>query len=257
MNNELTFRPAEMKDFEKLTQFGVPLIKEEYSLVVEKGYGQFYFAQLGEKVVGLIEVMYKCFDDKVEENILQPKLRQLKELGKSYTHDDIKFIEGEQMYISWIAVLPEYQNQHIGSRICRYIIKKIPSELEKTSVVRINNLPSIRLLMREFGMSIIGIKPINQKIIGSRETNFITSSLVPPILDPSLIKTRRIFYKGSEISMEKEFLVPVSNGEEEDLEGIPEFKETLKEIFELKFKIRGLFKAEELKIKGDKSYFYC
>jgi hypothetical protein len=165
------------------------------------------------------------------------------------------FIEGKQVYISWIAVLPEYQKKKIGGEICSFLMRKTPKHLEKLALVRINNLPSIRILMKELRMGTAKLQKIDKSIIGSKETNFVMTSHIPPLLDSEKIQSLPLIQREDMIREHREILIPISDGEEEDLND--NSRSLFANLFRLGFAIKGLYRSDELGLRLDKSCFYC
>lgn len=257
-------RKATTKDYDLIDEigdksFGSHSIREEIRLILEKGFGDIFLCYEKDKPVAYLALLYKEFDEKVE-SVLQPLISSAKEKGESIFHDDVRFDENKYVYLHLLGVMKGSQGKGIATKLVRYIKGTLEEEhpnKQLKTCIRINNLPSIKVCMKELGFCMVGMKPNNWDMHGSVETNFngVTNDNLKPVL--SLENTSKIKYKVYDERMPstERFLLPVSYGDEEDLKD-GKIKTKVERIFKEGYVIIGLFKASEFDLDGD-SYFYC
>jgi GNAT superfamily N-acetyltransferase len=231
--------------------FGVHIIPEESELIIEKGYGDIYIAYEDELPIAYLAVLYKEYD-KDTEDYLQPIIKDRKDNGEKVMHDDVLFDSNQYVYFHLLGVISEYQSKGIGQELLRYVkaqvLAKFPEKKLK-ACIRINNLPSIAVCMKELGMYMESIKENNWDIFGSIETNFnaIGSKGNKPVFKN--VVEDMVVNLGDDIPDYEQFLIPVENGEEDMLiDG--KLKEMLIDVFKEGYVIKGLVR------EGGKSYFY-
>lgn len=256
---------ATSRDYEKLQEienksFGVHIIEKEFDLIVNQGFGEIFFAHDGKNIVGYIAILFREYSQEVED-ILQPLLQKAKTSGEKVMHDDVHFDSDNFIYFHLVGVDPSEHNKGIGKELTRFMYERVKSQFPQKQIkvcIRINNLPSIRMFVKELNVCMTSIKPNNLSIIGSVETNFnaTTSNKYKAVLEPPE-DLPGIYEDLSSHFSENRLLIPVDIGEESDIEDkSPHLLAKLEKIFRDGFIVTGLFRATELGING-KSFFYC
>lgn len=249
-NTDMKIQKATRSDYQVITSiedqsFGVYIIPEELELIVEKGYGDIYIAYEGDLSIAYLAVLYKEYDKTVED-YLQPILKKRKEFGEKVMHDDVEFDSNQYVYFHLLGVISEFQSKGVGQELLRYVksevLKKYPEKNLK-ACIRVNNLPSIAVCMKELDMYMESIKGNNWDIFGSKETNFNAigkkdnKPVFKNVVDEAVVKL------GDGIPDLEQFLIPVVFGEEEKLvDG--KLKERVIEIFKEGYIIKGLVRDE-------------
>lgn len=261
----MELKQATHADYKKLQDiedrsFGVHIIEKEFQLIVNEGFGEIFFAYEKEIIVGYIAVLFKEYNKKVE-NILQPLLSDAKKRGERIMHDDVHFDENKYVYFHLVGIDTNFHNKGVGSTLTQFMYDRIKQTFPNKQIkvcIRINNLPSIRMCMKELKTCMTSLKPNNWNIIGSVESNFnaTTSDSYTPRLQPPQ-KQLKTYITLQEMPSKSEFLIPVKYGEERDLkQDNPDIFAKLEKIFDAEYIITGLFKATELGLTGE-SYFLC
>lgn len=235
------------------------LVDDEVKLIVEEGWGKGWVAEINGTVVGCSLWLYKPFTSEIE-NRLQPRIIEALTNKEAIFHDHVEFDESTTIYYHLIVIDSLHQNQGIGKALTSYCLSQLPQNKKVKTCVRINNIASIKILMKFLGVCLIELKPRRTDIFDSLDinANAIQVAGIKPTFNPNTISTRIIYQNLNEFPDTDSFLLPVNDGTQDDLETETGkiLVDKITKIFELGFLINGVFKGSDLGLEGD-HYFLC
>lgn len=255
------FTPSDYQATRKISDacFEGHVIDEELALIIEGCWGKGWIAEIDGKVVGASTWLYKTFDERIEAK-LQPLIVKANQEGESVFHDCVDFDEQTTVYYHLIVIDPDYQNQGIGTALTKYAISQLPPDKKIKTCVRINNLASIRMIMKQLGVCLTSLKPLRTDMFDSLDTNAeaVQVANISPALEVKQVSTRQTVELGSDMPETEEFLIPVADGTQDDIETKlgQKFVKRIKELFTRGYVISGVFQGSDLNLPS-KSYFLC
>ena len=221
--DKLTIRIATLNDYSSIAIvekecFGGNLIKEEYDLIFNKGWGIVYVAEKNNEIVGYHVVLLNEYDDDVETK-LQPLIIKTQSSGIKVFHDDVHFDSTKYVYFHLLGVLPTYQSLGIGKQLLKFSSENLPSKDKAKrikGIVRVNNLASMKICWKILGLCATSLKPNPTDIFGTEETYmYVESGLNKDKLDNK--KVFELPIMEDKLPSAKDFLLPIISGEESEL----------------------------------------